>query len=373
MNMHRSARRRERRQLDQELRFLRMEANASKRTELRPMIAEAPNTCRVSTCAIWRVLAALHVAIHSAIVVSTSRAHSTQRLLRLVVVLWLAASAKPALACWATWAWDKWPNTFATKSDLDACVAEGRGRYDRGTFYINDLHKQAGYEAVYVPGWAAPGNEILGTVARASVRSYFVLIDVRRPGKETIQYRERTVQVPVDRVVERFVDRPAPPLPLPALTSEPSPDRLWNGERPYSLISDSVMTDLRGTGIVVSKGTGDDEILSIPCDVDPEEHRRIAHYRRAGPFFSAPYESLTSLWVLDAITVPPTIEVRDREVAVPVDRPYPEPNPVRTFLEGNLGKVVILTLLVLAFLLVVVPYVHYQLRLRRTLLTRMFR
>ena len=292
---------------------------------------------------------------------------ATARLFFLLVLV----STRPAYGCWATWVWDRQPSVYATEVDLQECVRTGWAWNEAGTYHVRDLHKQAGYDAIYVIGSAAPGVEYLGTIARRVMSSYYVLVDVKRPATTQIEYRDRTVTVPVERVVERQV-AVATPQALPPLAAEPSPTNLWNGQQPYALISDGVMTQLRGTGVVISKGAGNDEIITVPCPTDAESIRRNAYYAHATSQFSSPAESLNPYWVLISVTTPPSVEVRDREVPVPVDRPVPEPNPGRVFLERNMTKAVFLTIIILAFVAIVLPYVHYQLRLRKTLLNRMF-
>jgi hypothetical protein len=281
-----------------------------------------------------------------------------------VTLLW----SNTAHACWVTWVSDQRPNSFATKHDLDACVSEKWASFDGATYHVRDLHGKDGYDAVYVPALSANGQEQLGTIARSAIHSYYVLVDVQRPPKTQIEYRDRTVTVPVERVVERTTPAPA----LPALASEPSAGHLWNGQQPYSFISDGVMTQLRGTGNVISKGAGNDEVISIPCLTDAEATRRLAYYGRSAAQFAGSAEPLNPYWVLLTVATPPTVEVHDREVQVPVDRPVPEPNPLRLFLEGNMTRIVVLTILLLGFLLIVLPHVHYQLHLRKTMLNRMF-
>jgi hypothetical protein len=278
---------------------------------------------------------------------------STFSLTAVAVFIIVIPLARSAFGCYATWAWDTRPNVYATEADLQQCVASGAAWNDGGTYHVRDLHKQAGYDAIYVIGSAAPGAENLGTFARRAIGSYYVLVEVQRPAKTQIEYRDRTVTVPVERVVERQV-AVATPQPLPPLVAEPSPTNLWNGQQPYALISDAVITQLRGTGVVVSKGAGNDEIITVPCPVDAEATRRIAYYAHATAQFSGAAESLNPYWVLISVTTPPTVEVRDREVQVPVDRPVPEPNPTRVFLENNMTKTVVLLLVIFLTILVVV-------------------
>lgn len=285
------------------------------------------------------------------------------------ILILLIVLTPSAHACWATWTMDTHPNTFATQADLDNCVAQNAGWNDAGTYHIKDLHRNTGYDAVYVPALSARGQEILGTISRTAIRSYYVLIDIERPPVTQVQYRDRTVTVPVERIVERTVEPP----PLAPLRAEPSTEKLWNGNQPYALISDTVMTTLRSTGSVMSRGAGEDELLDLPCPTDPEATRRVAWYGRAASQFSGAATAVAPYWVLLSVTAPPTIEVRDREVPVSVDRFVEEPNPMRIFIERNMTKTVLLTVLFLAFVAIVLPYAHYKLQLRKTMLDRMFR
>jgi hypothetical protein len=277
---------------------------------------------------------------------------STFSLTVVAVFIIVIPLARSAFGCYATWAWDTRPNVYATEADLQQCIASGAAWNDGGTYHVRDLHKQAGYDAIYVIGSAAPGAENLGTFARRAIGSYYVLVEVQRPAKTQIEYRDRTVTVPVDRIVEQQVAVPTPEV-LPALVAEPSPSNLWMGDQPFAFISDPTMTQLRSVTAVSAKGTGGDEIISVPCPTDTDDQRRVAYYARATTEFSGPAESLRSYWVLISVTTPRIVEVRDRDVPVPADPPVPAPTPSSGFQLGYnpmtavlLGAVVLLVIFI---------------------------